>query len=58
MDWWMNGWVDECMDGEWMDGWIQWNTIHMYSSLKATQMMVKPAERSVNETSNEMITDV
>ncbi|RUS90668.1 hypothetical protein EGW08_001568 [Elysia chlorotica] len=53
--WWFNNCFEAHLNGKYYtkgfhknyfqrDG-IQWNTIHMYSSLKAVQMMIKPAEQ-------------
>ncbi|GFN76719.1 angiopoietin-related protein 1 [Plakobranchus ocellatus] len=53
--WWFNNCFEAHLNGKYYtkgfhknyfqrDG-IQWNTIHMYSSLKAVQMMVKPVDK-------------
>ncbi|CAG5130240.1 unnamed protein product [Candidula unifasciata] len=65
--WWFNNCFEAHLNGKYYhkgfhknyfqrDG-IQWNTIHMYSSLKAVLMMVKPADHPRNPTSNEVISD-
>ncbi|CAG5115878.1 unnamed protein product, partial [Candidula unifasciata] len=66
--WWFNNCFEAHLNGKYYhkgfhkdyfqrDG-IQWNTIHMYSSLKATQMMVKPTDNPRSNTSNEVTADV
>lgn len=57
--WWFNNCFEAHLNGKYYtkgfhknyfqrDG-IQWNTIHMYSSLKAVQMMVKPADKPAQD---------
>ncbi|KAH9525863.1 Angiopoietin- protein 1 [Bulinus truncatus] len=66
--WWFNNCFEAHLNGKYYhkgfhkhyfqrDG-IQWNTIHMYSSLKAVQMMVKPADNPRSTASNELSSNV
>lgn len=66
--WWFNNCFEAHLNGKYYhkgfhkhyfqrDG-IQWNTIHMYSSLKAVQMMVKPAENPRSQASNELNSNI
>ncbi|XP_059155916.1 fibrinogen-like protein 1 isoform X2 [Physella acuta] len=66
--WWFNNCFEAHLNGRYYhkgfhkfyfqrDG-IQWNTIHMYSSLKAVQMMVKPADNPRSTASNELTSNI